>query len=199
MRNLFLHILVSLDGFIEDHTGNLDWHPVDEAFEIYSNDMLKSIDGMILGRKIFQLFESYWPTAGENPLGAADPNHPERHKEAAMIINEIPKYVVSTTLKSSRWSPVSFISQNIEKEVEKLKSQSGKDLAVFGGARLAHSLLQAGLLDEIRLLVSPILLGGGKRLFVEDYPQTDLDLIETKQFESSLIVLRYKVKNKTEL
>jgi dihydrofolate reductase len=194
MRSIFLHIVVSLDGFIEDEQGNLDWHPVDSAFETYSNEMLDSIGGMILGRKIFELFESYWPTAGENPLGAADQKHPEMHKEAAKVLNVLPKYVVSSTLKASNWSPVSFISNHMEIEVEKLKSEPGKDLAVFGGAELANSLLQSELLDEIRILVSPVLLGKGKRLFQENLPRIDLDLIETRKFDSGLIILRYKVK-----
>jgi hypothetical protein len=87
MRKIFLHIGISLDGFIEDADRQIDWHFDDDEFEEYINGVLGSIDSMIFGRKAFEPLADYWPTAEENPVAAADPKRPERHIEAARMMN----------------------------------------------------------------------------------------------------------------
>jgi dihydrofolate reductase len=88
MRKIFLHMMISLDGYIEGPNKDLDWHFVDTEFEEYSNNMLRSIDAILIGRKVYELFAEYWSTAADNPVGAANPANPSMHIEAAQMLNE---------------------------------------------------------------------------------------------------------------
>jgi dihydrofolate reductase len=192
MRNVFLHTMVSLDGFIEGPDQELDWHFADDEFEEYINNMLRSIDGMLFGRVADQLLADYWPTAAENPMAAADPSNPQRHIEAAHMMNKLPKFVLSTTLKETEWNNSHIISGNIAEEVLKLKQQPGKDIALFAGADLAATFMKLGLIDEYRLVVNPVLLGGGTRLFKGGYERSNLKLLDVKTFASGALVLTYR-------
>jgi dihydrofolate reductase len=194
MRKLFLHMMVSLDGYIEDANKEIDWSRelgMDEEFEDYSNEMLRSIGGMVLGRKIYQLYLGYWPKAFDNPAGAADHSNPERHLEAARLLHKKPKYVVSNTLKEAKWNQVQILSGDLEIEIKKLKDQPGKDLVIFGGASLACSLMELNLIDEYRLIVNPVILGGGTPLFCNELSETKLILSKTRKFKSGAILLVY--------
>jgi dihydrofolate reductase len=191
MRKIFLHIIVSLDGYIEGPNGELDWRFIDDEWEEYINSMLRSIDGMLFGRKAYQSVAGYWPTAADNPVAAADPSNPHRHIEAARMMNALPKYVVSTTLKSAEWNNSHIIGTNIVEEIMYLKKQSGKDIALFAGAGLANSLMKHNLIDEYRVIVNPALAGGGKPLFNGGYLQMSLELLDTRQFASGALLLRY--------
>jgi dihydrofolate reductase len=104
MRRLFLQINVSLDGFIEDPTGEIDWHFVDDEFEEFTNDTLRSIDAMVFGRVAYEKLAEYWPTAASNPDAS------ERHIEAARLMNELPKYVVSDRLERTEWQNSHIVS-----------------------------------------------------------------------------------------
>jgi dihydrofolate reductase len=191
MRKLFLHMMVSLDGYIEGPNKELDWHFIDEEFEEYSNEMLRSIGGMVLGRKIYQLYLGYWPNAFDNP-SVADQSNPERHLEAARLLHEKPKYVVSNTLKEPGWNQTKILSGNVETEIKKLKDQPGKDLVVFGGASLACSLMDLNLIDEYRLILNPVILGGGKPLFRRRMAKTEMKLTGTRRFKSGAILFVYE-------
>lgn len=186
--------MVSLDGYIEGPDKELDWHFIDEEFEAYSNEMLRSVSGMVLGRKIYQLYLDYWPNAFDNPAGAADPSNPERHLEAARLLQETPKYVVSTTLKEPGWNQVQILSGDLETDIKKLKHQPGKDLVVFGGAELASALMESNLINEYRLIINPVILGGGTPLFRKGVPKTELRLTGTRKFKSGAIMLIYEPK-----
>ena len=192
MRKIFLHIIVSLDGFIEGPNKELDWHFVDDEFEEYINGVLASIDAMIFGRKAFELLAQYWPTAAENPLAAADPANPARHIEAARMMNEKQKIVFSKTLKMTDWNNSRIVSSDLAAEISRLKNEPGRDIAVFAGAGIAASLMRLGLIDEYRLLVNPILLGAGTPLFQKGYDRSILDLLETKTFKSGAMLLSYR-------
>lgn len=194
MRKVFLHIIVSLEGYIEGPNGELDWHFIDDEFEEYINDLLRSIDGMLYGRKSYELLAGYWPTAVEDPVAAVNPSNPSRHIEAARMMNALPKYVVSTTLRKTEWNNSHIIGSNIEEEITKLKKQPGKDLALFAGAKLTASLMKHDLIDEYRLLVFPALLGGGTPLFNGGYERSNLRLIDSRMFTSGALLLKY-VKN----
>jgi dihydrofolate reductase len=195
MRKIFLHIIVSLDGYIEGPNGELDWHFIDDEFEEYINELLRSIDGMLYGRKSYELLAGYWPTAVENPAGAANPSNPSRHIEATHMMNALPKYVVSTILKKTEWNNSHIIGSNIEEEIIKLKKQPGKDLALFAGANLTASLMKLNLIDEYRLLVFPSLLSGGTPLFNGGYERSNLKLIDTRMFTSGAVLLKYETDN----
>jgi dihydrofolate reductase len=192
MRKLFLHINVSLDGFIEDQHRQIDWHFMDDEFEEYVNNMLRSIDAMLFGRVAYELLASYWPTAAENPAAAVNPENPERHIEAAFMMNKLPKYVVSKTLRTTEWNNSHIINGNIAEEIAKLKAEPGKDIALFAGASLVSTFMKLNLIDEYRLIINPVLLGKGTRLFNGEYEKSNLELLDVKKFGNGALVLSYK-------
>lgn len=192
MRKLFLHINVSLDGFIEDQHRQIDWHFMDDEFEEYVNNMLRSIDAMLFGRVAYELLASYWPTAAENPAAAVNPENPERHIEAAFMMNKLPKYVVSKTLRTTEWNNSHIINGNIAEEIAKLKAEPGKDIALFAGANLVSTFMKLNLIDEYRLIINPVLLGKGTRLFNGEYEKSNLELLDVKKFGNGALVLSYK-------
>ncbi|MCI0624266.1 MAG: dihydrofolate reductase family protein [Acidobacteria bacterium] len=153
MRKVFLHINVSLDGFIEDENHEMDWHFVDEEFEEYINDILRSIDGMIFGRVTHQLLAEYWPTAGSNPEAS------QRRIEAARLMNSLPKYVISNSLYRTGWQNSHVISGDTAGRIRRLKAEPGKDIALFAGAIVTQTFMKLDLIDEYRIIVNPVLLG----------------------------------------
>lgn len=191
MRKIIVSEFVSLDGVMqapggaeEDTDGGFAyggwtgpyWHD-----DIGANLLqeLNQADTLLLGRKT-------WQTHAEafEPIPAGDP--------FADVLNNLRKYVVSTTLKSAdAWRNSTIISQNVVDEVRKLKEQPGKDIYVDGSSVLVHALAQSGLVDEYNLLVFPIVLGSGKRVF-PDGLYTGLKLVESKVFPSGVILLRYQ-------
>ena len=113
-------------------------------------------------------------------------------------INSIPKYVVSTTLKELEWNNSHLMKGNIAEEVAKLKQQEGKDILVAGSGELVHMLMQHDLIDEYRIMVHPVVLGSGKRLFRDGSDTTVLRLVDTKTFSSGVVVLSYQPAGKEE-
>jgi dihydrofolate reductase len=191
MRKIILHMMISLDGYIEGPNKELDWHFVDEDFEIYSKEMLRSIGGILLGRNVYELFAEFWPDGIDNPASAPNPAKPEHHLEAAALLNSLPKYVVSTTLEKPGWNNTQIIRNNVAGTITELKQLPGKDIALFGGARLINSLMQLDLIDEYRVIVNPVLLGSGTPLFSEGYGRIDLKLTGIKKFKSGALILNY--------
>ncbi len=153
MRKIFLHIAMSIDGFIESSDKKMDWQFVDDDFEEYVNTVLRSIDTMIFGRVSFELLAQYWPTAVENPAAAVDPSNPARHIEAAHMMDGLQKIAVSKTMKKTGWNNSRIVSDTAE--LEKLKAEPGRDIALFAGGNLTSSLMRLGLIDEYRLLIYP--------------------------------------------
>jgi dihydrofolate reductase len=194
MRRLFLQINVSLDGFIEDTDGEIDWHFADDEFEEFINETLRSIDAMVFGRVAYELLAQYWPTAAADPDGAASRlgRNPRLHGEAARLMHELPKYVVSSSLEQVDWHNSHLLRGDVAAEIGKLKKQPGKDIALFAGAGVANTFMRLGLIDEYRLIVDPALLGGGTPLFQGGYPRTNLALRDVRRFESGAAVLYYE-------
>ena len=140
-------------------------------------------DTFLLGRKTWQ-----GHAAAFDPMPAGDP--------FGDVMNNMRKFVVSTTLKSAdAWRNSSIINQNVLDEIRKLKEQPGKNIYVDGSSVLVHTLAQADLVDEYSLLVFPLVLGSGKQVFPDDF-RTDLKLIETKTFPTGVILLRYETAGK---
>ena len=187
MRKLFLQINTSLDGYIEDPTGEIDWHFVDDEFEEFINATLRSIDAMVFGRVAYEKLAQYWPTAASNPEASA------QHVEAAHLMNELPKYVVSDSIDHAEWQNSHIVSGDVEGEIRALKARAGNDIALFAGAGIASSFVRLGLIDEYRIIVNPILLGAGTRLFNGGHEKTKLRLLGTRQFGSGALVLSYAV------
>jgi len=182
MRQVFLFMMVTLDGFFEGPDHEIDWHNVDEEFNEFAIDQLNEVDALLFGRVTYQGMESYWPTqfAKENDPIIADK------------MNTIPKFVFSTTLDKVEWSNARLVKENIAGEVSQLKHEQGRDLAIFGSAKLAISLLQMGLLDELRIMVNPVVLGNGKPLFTGIHDKVKLKLIKIRTFRSGNVLVYYQ-------
>jgi dihydrofolate reductase len=194
MRRLFLQINVSLDGFIEDAAGEIDWHFADAEFEEFINDTLRSIDAMVFGRVAYELLAEFWPAAASDPEASARQlgQDPRRHAEAARLMDELPKYVVSNRLERVSWRNSHIISGDVAGEITKLKEQPGGEIALFAGGQVASTFTRLRLIDEYRLIVNPVLLGAGKRLFQDGYERTGLRLRRTKPFASGAVVVYYE-------
>jgi dihydrofolate reductase len=183
-RKLFLQINITVDGYIEDANGEIDWHFADDEFDAFILDTLRSIDGMVFGRVAFEKLGAYWPTAAQVAQSDAQ-------RETARLMNELPKYVVSRTLTGSDWTGSHVVSGDVRAEIQQLKARPGKDLALFAGAAAATSFVRLGLVDELRLIVNPLLQGGGTRLFAGEDERRQLTLTHVRQFASGAVVLTY--------
>jgi dihydrofolate reductase len=185
MAKLFLHISVSLDGFIEDENGSLDWTFGTSEFDDYINALLHSIDGMIFGRKAHALLADYWPAAEKDTTQSAV------NLDTATLMNALSKYALSKSGYETHWANSHVIGKDLVAEVNKLKREAKKDIALFAGASAAQALSDLGLIDEYRLLLNPILLGNGKPLFGTGHARVKLALKDITRFGSGAMVLTY--------
>jgi len=186
MAGLFLHINVSLDGFIEEASGEIDWHFSDDEFEAYLVGVLQSIDGMIFGRVAHQLLAEFWPGAAEMP-GVS-----EHHLAMTALMNWLPKYVPTRNGYRTAWENSHILEGEVAAQVRQLKQEAGRDLALFAGGATARSFLQADLLDELRLIVNPVVLGSGRRLFEPGMDRREMQLLGSRTFASGATVLTYQ-------
>jgi dihydrofolate reductase len=180
MRKVVAAEFVSLDGVFEAPD---QWH-----FPYFDDEMGQEIgegfaasDAMLMGRVNYEEWAAYWPKQDpeENPIAAT--------------MNDVRKYVVSTTLEEPlQWSNSTLIKENVAEEIEKLKKGPGKDIVISGSGTLVRSLLGYGLLDELKLMVHPILVGGGKRLFEEEAETKPLELVDSKTFSTGVVYLTYR-------
>jgi dihydrofolate reductase len=177
MRKIVAGLFISLDGVVEaPHT----WH-----FPYFNDEMGQAVteqmgatDTMLLGRRTYEEFASYWPQ---------QPND----VEPAEQMNNTPKVVVSTTLKKLDWQNSTLISGNVAEELNRLKAQPGKNIGITGSGTLVRSLLRDGLLDELSLLVHPLVVGEGKRLFESGTGRVPLKLLASKTFSTGVLWLTY--------
>ncbi len=182
-RRLFVSMLVSLDGYIEDPQHSLDWFlDGDPHFEQYCDEMLDSVGLAIYGRRSYELMVSYWPRAETHPRSPAD-------LAFARKMNALPKVVLSRTLTEPTWANTT-VARDLA-QIAALKRTEGKPIVAWAGASLVAALAQHGLVDEYRLLVHPVVLGGGTPLFAPGKRQA-LRLTRTTQLGSSLAVLCYE-------
>ena len=178
MRKVVVTEYVTLDGVFED-PGGWSFQFWNEEAAKFKFDELFASDALLLGRVTYEGFAKAWPTM-KDEAGFAE------------RMNNIPKYVVSTTLKELEWNNSHLIKGNIAEEVVRLKQQPGQDILVAGGGELIHTLIQYGLIDEYKLMVHPVVLGSGKRLFKDGRDKTVLKLVDTKTFSSGIVVLSYQ-------
>ncbi len=176
-------MLVSLDGYIETTTGDLSWSFPDPELHHHFNEEERKIDTFLYGRRLYENMAAFWPTADENPAA------PEEEIEYARIWKAKKKIVFSRTLTRVGWNAQLF-QGDIAEEINRLKAEPGKIMTV-GGASLAAAFMQLGLIDEYRLYVHPVLLGGGKPMFPQLRDRINLKLIETRTFGSGVILLKY--------
>jgi dihydrofolate reductase len=180
MRKVSSWLFISLDGIVEA--------PNEWQFDVMDNDMIADItsqteaeDAMLMGRVTYQDWLPYWPTSTDEPY--------------ASHINNIPKYVVSTTLNRvewGKWQKPTLIKGDLAKEINKLKQQPGKNIGVSGSPTLVRSLLRENLLDELKLMVHPVIVGKGKRLFTDDLDLQRLQLVDSKVTGTGVAILTYQ-------
>lgn len=187
MRKTILFNLISLDGLFEGENHDLSWHNVDKAFDELSIEQLESAGALIFGRITYELMAAYWPTAEakqDDPI-------------VAEWMNKLPKYVFSKTLERADWHNTTLISGDAVEEMKLLQKQPGKDIYIFGSANLAETFFQFGLIDEIRVLVNPLILGSGTPLFKPQTAKMHLHLVNTRIFDNGNVLLTYVLANST--
>ena len=182
MRNVIFSILVTLDGYI-DHTAMI----ADDEIHQSAVDELNQAEMVLFGRRTYQLFAHDWP------LMELDPGLSPGMLAFARRINSIPKIVFSRTLEKAEWNNSRLVKDDAVDYVAKLKQQPGGEIMVTGST-LANSLMPHNLIDEYRLWINPVILGGGQRLFRNDGKKM-LKLIETRTFRSGVVILFYRPEN----
>jgi dihydrofolate reductase len=181
---LIYSAIASLDGYIEDRRGNFDWATPDEEVHRFVNDLERTVRIYLYGRRMYETMV-YWETA------AALPQQPPVARDFAMMWQAADKIVYSRSLEGLS-SARTTIERDFDPEaIRAIKAHAKEDITV-GGASLAGQAITAGLVDELQLLVVPVLVGGGKR-WLPDEARLDLELLETRRFDSGVVFLRYRV------
>lgn len=193
MRKLVVTEYVTLDGTMEDPGGGETGPYGGWSFQFWTEeawkfkfDELFAADALLLGRVTYEGFAKAWPVQ-KDEVGFAD------------RMNGLPKYVVSTTLAKAEWNNSHIIRSNVAEAVAGLKQQPGQDILVAGSAKLVQTLAQHDLVDEYRLMVHPILVGGGKRIFGDGLNRKVLKLIEARPFSSGIVILSYQPAGQEEM
>jgi len=175
MAKVVLSEYISLDGVIENPAWTAPYWS--DQVAKFKYDELFSSDALLLGRVTYQGFAGVWPSMTDEQ-GFAD------------RMNSLPKYVATRTLKELEWN-ARPISGDIAEEITRLKQQSGQDILIYGSADFAQTLLQHNLIDQYHLLVYPVVLGEGKRLFTDER-RANLKLVEAKTFDTGVVALIYQ-------
>ncbi len=148
---------------------------LDEAFERLAGTWIEQADAFLFGRRTYLNFARDWPKMTEHP--------------SAAILNGLPKYVASDSLTRADWNPTTILSGDIPAQVAELKRQPGRDLQIHGSARLGQSLLAAGLIDELRLAIAPVVVGTGRRLFPDGGAPAGFRLVSSETTPGGLTIL----------
>ncbi|HTP00230.1 MAG TPA: dihydrofolate reductase family protein [Anaerolineales bacterium] len=184
MARIVVSEFVTVDGVMEDPGGAEGFDRGGWAFQFergpegdkFKLDEVMAADAMLLGRKTYQDFAEAWPS---------------RTGEFADKMNSMPKYVISSTLKEPSWNNTSVIKSSIAEEIGRLRSKRPGDILVAGSGQLVQTLIENGLVDELRLMVFPVVLGKGKRLFKDDNPKVPMQLNQAKPVGAGVLILVY--------
>lgn len=180
MRKTFLFIMVTLDGYYEGKEHDISWHNTDEEFTKFANEQLDKSDTLIFGRKTYEVMADFWPT----------PHAFEAERDTAVRMNAHRKIVFSHELFDVDWENTE-VSTNLIEKIKELKEQDGKDIAVMGSSHLGKELLEAGLVDEVRIMVNPVFIRSGSTLF--EGLSKKLTLNSTQTFKNGNVLLVYSV------
>ena len=186
MRNLIFFMHTSLDGFVAGPDGELDWIKLDEAMFDFVKTMTDQADTALYGRVTYEIMQSYWPKAGEQP------NASKHDKEHSNWYNNVSKVVLSKTMQETGLHNTKVIGDQLSDNINKIKQREGKNILIFGSPGASQSLLNEGLIDEFWLFVNPIILGKGMLLFKDITGTTKLHLVESKTFACGVIALHYR-------
>jgi dihydrofolate reductase len=177
MTRLIMWNLMTLDGFVEGPNRDISWHfdVWGEELEKLSIEQLKSAGGLLFGRVTYELMANHWPGASG---------------EVAEFMNALPKYVFSRTPSRSDWNNTQMFGADVPGTMARLKRDSARDILLFGIADLAASLVPQRLIDEFRIAVNPIILGGGTPLF-KPGERVKLKLLDSRALSTGIVILRY--------
>lgn len=176
MKRIVWAEYVSVDGVVDNPTwAQPFWN--DEIAKVQKDQLFRS-DALLLGRVTYEAFKAAWPTRTD-PDGFAD------------RMNRLPKYVASRTLKDSMWN-ATVMQGDVPDAVSRLKRQNGGDILMYGSDTLAHTLVEHDLIDEIRLMVHPVIVGRGKRLLADGVSAKTLRLVDTTSISSGIVMMRYE-------
>jgi dihydrofolate reductase len=184
-----MFMMLSLDGFFEGPNHDISWHNVDDELNKFAIGQLKETGLMLWGRRTYQVMEEAWPRM------AKDPATSKNNLVIADLINSIPKVCYSRTLDMVRetdiWRNVKLARGFDQAEIRRLKKQLGKDIWV-GGSELATSFIEAGMIDEFRFMVNPVVIGQGTKIFHGLRARLDLKLVKTRRFDSGNVLHYYE-------
>lgn len=186
MRKLIFFMHTSLDGFVAGPRGEMNWIKVDEEMFDFVKTMTDQADTALYGRVTYEMMQSYWPEAGNQP-GAS-----KHDKEHSAWYNSVSKVVLSKTLKEAGLQNTKVVSDHLSDNINKIKQQEGGNILIFGSPGASQSLLNQGLIDEFWLFVNPFILGKGMPLFKDITGTTTLKLVESRTFASGVIALHYE-------
>jgi dihydrofolate reductase len=181
MRKLIFQMMISVDGYYEGKDHDLSWHLVDDEFNAYAAEFLDKTGVLLFGRKTYELMASYWPSEGAI-------------KDDSIIaekMNSIPKIVVSKSLSKADWTNTLLVKENVIETLRDMKTEAGGDLVIFGSSDLVSTLIEHHLIDEFRMIVSPLFLGSGKTVMTGINKQIKLKLQSSRIFKSGSILLTY--------
>ncbi|MGW8886452.1 dihydrofolate reductase family protein [Streptomyces sp. NPDC055749] len=185
MRSVTYSMGVSLDGYIVGPDGDFDWTEPDEEVFRFWIDEIRDVGVHLLGRRLYETM-LYWETADQ------DPSLDDSMREWIALWNPLPKVVFSTTLSEVQ-GQARLASGGLAEEIERLRAEPGEGEIAIGGATLAAEAAALGLIDEYRVMVYPVLVGGGIPFFPRHERRVDLELVETRPFGSGVFYLHYRV------
>lgn len=178
---------ISLDGFVAVPNGEMDWIKVDQEIFDHVGKRIGEGDTSLYGRVTYEMMESYWPTAADQP------NASKHDIEHSKWYANVKKVVLSRTLNEEGLNNTKIISDNLSESINELKQQEGQDILLFGSPTATHSLMQLNLIDGYWLFVNPIILGQGIPLFAGIKEKIKLKLLTTQQFTCGVTELNYTV------
>jgi dihydrofolate reductase len=185
VRSVTYSMSTSVDGYIVGPDGGFDWGAPGEDVLRFWNDDIRAVGVHLMGRRLYETM-LYWETAGQ------DPSLGEVELEWAGLWNPLPKLVFSNTLSAVQGN-ARLASGSLAEEIERLRAEPAEGEIAIGGATLAAQASTLGLIDEYRVVVYPVLVGGGIPFFARDERRVDLELVETRTFSSKAVYLRYRV------
>jgi dihydrofolate reductase len=182
MRKIFAFLVTSVDGYYEGPNQEFDWPVVDDEFNEFAVRQLDEADTLLFGRVTYDGMAAYWPT----------PAAREDDPRVAARMNDFSKIVVSRTIDQADWANTRVVKVDVAAEIAALKRQPGRDIAILGSSSLTVSLLRLGLVDELRIMVMPVVLGDGRSLFRTADERIGLELLTTRPFSSGNVLLTYR-------
>ncbi len=186
MSKITSSIFITLDGFAASKDHNISWFPVNQEFFDYAGILTDNSDTAIYGRKTFEMMDQYWPTA------AQEPDAGEHEIQHGNWYNAARKIVFSNSLSKDDRADLLILDNSSVKEIREIKKYNSKDMVIFGSPTIVNLLTNLDLIDEYYIFVAPIILGDGIPLFEKIQKTKNLELLESKQLETGVMMLHYK-------